>query len=442
MSTLHGEYRTHSRTGIKTDASLDLAVANLDTKTLDVSQRGLAVRKPATLSLTPGQTVNVTLSRMGGKMVQARIVHVGENHIGLHLDETRFSDADIDKIVHTASWPQRTRVAIRRWFWKSARRLAIFSVNTVLRNPLLKLYKPTFIFAVYGNARDVSAYYTDAMLRRMPPNILGGFIRHRQHRGLLVGSKFLESELAEDSAKVKRYLQDLRTEFPDIQKIALVGRLPNFAMKAGIDIAPPFVDGSMGTRYMIWDVARQMKELADYRGETSIVVLGGAGRIGNKVCEDLATLYSTVIAFDPRYDQEEKIYTPSGMILRTAKELRLSDHKLFIGLTHHGDVIAELQPYLMPGALIADDTHPCISTAVRQQLAEHHIKTMKIVLTHDAFSTWPRMPAWSNRDIPGCLVESLVLIEQDNTQLDELEPFAAAAIAMGFQGRLVAALDD
>ena len=442
MSTLHGEYRTHVRTGIRTDVSLDLTGANLDTKTLDVSSRGLALRKPAMLTLEPGQTVNVTFNRMGGKIVQARIVHVGDNHIGLRLDDARFTDDDIDTIVHTAPWHQRAQVATRRWFWKSARRIAVLGVNTVLRKPLLKLYQPTFVFAVYGNARDVSAYYTERMLQWMPPNILAGFIRHRRHRGLLVGSKFLESELAEDSAKVKRYLQDLRTEFPDIQKIALVGRLPNFAMKAGIDITPPFVDGSMGTRYMIWDVARQMKEMAEYQGETSIVVLGGAGRIGNKVCEDLATLFSSVVAFDPRYDQEEKIYTPSGMILRTGKELRLSEHKLFIGLTHHGDVIADLQPYLMPGALIADDTHPCISTEVRQRLAEHHIKTMKIVLTHDAFSTWPRMPAWSNRDIPGCLVESLVLIEQDNTQLDELEPFAAAAIAMGFQGKLVAAIDD
>lgn len=442
MNTLHGEYRTHARTPIKTDASLDIPGANLDTNTLDISSRGLALHKPSKLTLTPGQTVNVTFNRMGGKTVQARIVHVEGNHIGLHLDDTHFTDADIDSIVRTAPWQQRARVAARRWLWKNARRIAVLGVNTVLRKPLLKLYKPTFIFAVYGNARDVSAYYTERMLQWMPPNILGGFIRHRRHRGLLIGSKFLESELAEDSTKVKQYLQDLRAEFPNIQKIALVGRLPNFAIKAGIHITPPFVDGSMGTRYMIWDVARQMKNMPDYQGETSIVVLGGAGRIGNKVCEDLATLFSTVIAFDPRYDQEEKIYTPSGIILRTSKELRLSEHKLFIALTHHGDVIADLQPYLMPGALIADDTHPCISTQVRARLAEHHIHTMKIVLTHDAFSTWPRMPAWNNRDIPGCLVESLVLLEQENTRLDELEPFAAAATAMGFQGKLVAAIDD
>lgn len=442
MSTLHGEYRSQPRTGIKTNVSIDLAVGNLDTSTLDVSPRGLGIRKPAELSLAPGQTVSVIFNRMGGKMVQARIVHVGDSHIGLHLDDIRFSEHDIDSIIRTAPWHQRTLVSMRRLFWKSARRLAVLSVNTILRKPILRLYRPSFIFAVYGNQRDVSAYYTPRMLRWIPPNILAGFIRHRQHRGMLVGSKFLESELAEDSAKVRRYLQDLRAEFPDIQKIALVGRLPNFAIKAGIDISAPFVDGSMGTRYMIWDVARQMREMPEYQGETSIVVLGGAGRIGNKVCEDLARVYSTVIAFDPRYDQEEKVYTPSGLILRTAKELRLSDHKLFIGLTHHGDVIEHLQPYIMPGALIADDTHPSISPPVQATLAAHHINVMKIVLTHNAFSTWPRMPAWSNRDIPGCLVEALVLLEKSEISLDELEPFAATAVDIGFHGKLAPPVAD
>jgi hypothetical protein len=289
MSTLHGEYRRHERTGVKTDVSIDLPLGNLDTTTLDVSQRGLAIKKPAVLNLAAGQSVSVVFNRMGGKMVQARIVHVGENHIGLQLDQVRFTEHDIDGIIRSAPWYERLLVSARRSFWKSARRTAVLAVNTVLRQALLRLYRPTFIFAVYGNERDVSTYYTQRMLSMMPPNILGGFIRHRQHRGMLVGSKFLESELAEDSTKVRTFLQDLQTEF-----------LPNFAMKAGLEITPPFVDGSMGTRYMIWDVARQMKELPEYMGETSIVVLGGAGRIGNKVCEDLSQMFSTVIAFDPR----------------------------------------------------------------------------------------------------------------------------------------------
>lgn len=37
------------------------------------------------------------------------------------------------------------------------------------------------------------------------------------------------------------------------------------------------VEGSLGTRYMIWDVARQMRERPQYCQQNSIVVLGGAG---------------------------------------------------------------------------------------------------------------------------------------------------------------------
>lgn len=442
MSTLHGEYRRHVRTGIKTDVSVDLSIGNLDTQTLDVSETGMAIKKPTRLTLEPGQRVHIVFNRTTGLSVPARVVHVGGRHIGLHLDDNRFSEQDIDSIIRTAPPWQRLVVAARRLFWRQTRRAAVLLINTALRQILLRLVKPRFLFAVYGNERDVSTYYTPRMLRMMPPLIIGGIIRNRGQRGLLVGSKFLESELAQDSIKVRQFLADLEKEFGGIQKIALVGRLPNFVMKAGIPIAPPYVDGSMGTRYMIWDVARQMRHEPGYTGETSIVVLGGAGRIGNKVCEDLAREFSTVIAFDPRYDQEEKIFTPSGMILRTAKPLRLADHKLFIGLTHHGDVIEELQPHLAPGALIADDTHPCISPRVRGVLAESHIKVLKIVLSHDEFSMWPRMPAWNNRDIPGCLVEALVLLEQGDTNLEELPAFCQTAAQIGFHGKLVSPVED
>lgn len=442
MSTLHGEYRRDERTGIRTTVSLALPLGHLDTTTVDVSRRGLAIKKPSNLDLEKDQNVSVVFNRLEDKTVRARIVRVGETHVGLQLEQDRLTDNDIRQIVRTAPWYARLQTATRRALWKILRRTAVLAANTVLRKPLLALYRPSFIFAVYGNERDVSAYYTPGMLRLIPPNILGGFIRHRHHRGLLVGSKFLESELAEDSDKVRTFLRDLQAEFPAISKIALVGRLPNFAMKAGIAIEPPFVDGSMGTRYMIWDVAQQMRNLPEFAGETSIVVLGGAGRIGNLVCEDLAQLFSTVVAFDPRYDVEETQTTASGMILRTARPVRLTSHKLFIGLTHHGDVVQELQSYLAPGSLIADDTHPSISGAVRASLAAQQIRVMKIVLTHDTFTTWPRMPAWSNRDIPGCLVEALVLLEQTNAVVDSFDTFSATAAQIGFRGKLVPPVDD
>ena len=62
----------------------------------------------------------------------------------------------------------------------------------------------------------------------------------------------------------------------------------------------------------------------------------------------------------------------------------LGRSKLFIGLTHHGDVIRELGNFMEPGSLIADDTHPYISLEVRQELADK-IRTLKIILSHEEF---------------------------------------------------------
>ncbi|MCG8317028.1 MAG: hypothetical protein MI976_27740, partial [Pseudomonadales bacterium] len=204
----------------------------------------------------------------------------------------------------------------------------------------------------------------------------------------------------------------------------------------------PYVDGSMGTRYMIWDVARQMRMLPEYRHESALCVLGGAGRIGNMVCEDLTREYSTVIAFDSRYKKDEKIYTPNGSVLRTGDPQKLSSAKLYISLTHHGDVITDFMMYMPEGSLVADDTHPCISYGVREQLKELKIDVKKIVLSHEDFSMWPRMPAWSNRAIPGCLVEALVLLDQKQANVDDFNAFREVASDIGFQGQLVKPLKE
>src|SRR5690606_35107057 len=101
-----------------------------------------------------------------------------------------------------------------------------------------------------------------------------------------------------------------------------------------------------------------------------------------------------------------------------------------------------LAEYLPKGSLIGDDTHPCISLEVRERLAEHGVKTLKIVLSHHQFSMWPRMPAWNNRDIPGCLVEALVLLEHKNLDVKDFTAFRDTAKSIGFQGRLIEPLEE
>lgn len=414
----------------------------LDTKTHDVSESGIAIKKPSELNLALGQAVNVTFNRMPDFSVPAKVVRVSGNSIGLELEHFRFSDSDISGIVNTAPLHERIRSKTRRAMWKFMRRSGVLLINTIFRKLMIRAVKPTFLFAVYGNEKDVGTYYTPAMSKVMPPLMLGSLIKNRGQRGLMVAPKYFEHELAESSEKVTAYLQELQDEFPDIKNIALVGRLPNFVMKAGHEIKQPYVDGSMGTRYMIWDVGRQMREIPEYSSETTICVLGGAGRIGNLVCEDLAREYSTIIAFDPRYEKDEKVYAPNGTILRTSNPQQLKNSKLYISLTHHGDVITEFMTHIPEGSLVADDTHPCISFSVREQLNALKIQVKKIILFHEEFSMWPRMPAWNNRAIPGCLMETLVLLEQEETNVNDFDDFRNTASSIGFKGELIKPLEE
>ncbi|MEM7040368.1 MAG: hypothetical protein AAF570_25605, partial [Bacteroidota bacterium] len=87
-------------------------------------------------------------------------------------------------------------------------------------------------------------------------------------------------------------------------------------------------------------------------------------------------------------------------------------------------------------------THPCISLETRQEMRALDIAVEKIVLHHEEFAMWPRMPGWNNRAIPGCLVEALVLLEQKNVDVGDFESFCSTAQEIGFHGRLIKPLDE
>lgn len=445
MLTSHGEYRRHERTDIRVPVQLVAARSAspaIMSQTLDISEGGLGVPREANQAVALGQILEVSIDGLPDRMLTARVVHIGGAHIGLKIDPGQVSSADIEKVIGSASWTQRTQVKARRHLRILGRRSGVLSINTLLR-PLIRLfYRPDFVFAVYGSEKDVKTYYTPWMIRMMPSTLIGGFIRNQGHRGFMIASHHLESELARDDDKVLEYIGNLKKSFGKARTIALVGRLPNFVMRAGLPIKEPFVDGSMGTRYMIWDAARQLIEIVGYQQETRICVLGGAGRIGNLVCEDLLRIFPQVIAFDPRYEEDQLLDREKGSILRTSDPAQLARCHLYIGLTSHGDVIEELADAIPPGSMIADDTHPCISLPVRKRLAQRSIVTKKVVLSHDSFRMWPRMPAWNNRDIPGCLVEALVLLDTEREAANDFNRFMFTARKCGFRGRLVEPPED
>lgn len=442
MRTAQGEYRRHERTGLQLPVDIEFEGKHLAASTLNVSLSGIALSRKENFALQKNQVVNVQFTGMPALGAQARVVYVGTEHVGLSLYHSRFSDSDIDNLISIAPYWQRFMVLARRILWTQTRRAAVLAVNTLLRPLLMRTVNPRFLFAAYGTRKDADTYFTPWMEKLLPSVIICGLIRNNQKKGFMVATRRLESDLLDNPGYIRKYLHDLKTQFPGMSRIALVGRLPTFVLKAGIPIESPFVSGTMGTRYMIWDAARQMKDISTYAGERGITVLGGAGRIGNLVCEDLAQIFDTVIAFDKRYEKEETINTENGRIIRTSLPWRLAEHKLFIGLTHHGDAIKEWAGELPHGSLIADDTHPCISLPVREYLAEHQINTLKIVLGHPDFAMQPRMPAWNNRDIPGCLVEALVLLDNDESVARNFSRFSEAAINAGFRGRLIEPLDE
>ncbi len=442
MIRMHGEYRRHLRSGIRLPVVLKYANHTVETSTLDISTSGLRLKRPEHVYIRPGEVIDVEFLGKAGMSVAATVQYTGKSHIGLEFYRRRFSEYELKELYDIAPSWQRLAARSKRALWRNSRRMAVFLANTYLRAPIHALARPQFLFAVYGNKQQAGSYFTPRMARRMPPNLVLGFIRNADMRGLLVASQFMEDELEEDSEKVRLYLDQLQRDYPNVKRIALVGRLPNFVMKAGIEITEPLVEGSLGTRYMIWDVARQMLERPQYCQQTSIVVLGGAGRIGNAVCKDLTGLYDKVIGFDPRYEEDREIATDGGTILQTSSLSHLQDEKLYIGLTHHGDAVLELQQYITPGALIADDTHPCISLTAREQLQKRQIAVEKVVLSHEEFLMWPRMPAWSNRAIPGCLVEALVLLRKPDVGEGDFSAFCQEAEFLGFTGRLISPLDE
>lgn len=442
MKASHGDYRRHDRTGLKLPVSITWSKDTVQTSTLNVSRGGISLAIPDAIQPQINQVVSLVFHRLNQLAVDAQVVNIDEHHLGLRLYHATLSENEIENLIHSAPILQRLGVILRRTFWMQSRRLAVLATNTLLRPLLLAWVKPRFLFAAYGTRKDVSTYFTPMMERLLPPMIICGLIRNQGKHGFLIASKYLEGELSQDTNKVRDYLSRLRSDFPTARRIALVGRLPNFTLRAGIALEKPFVDGSMGTRYMIWDVARQMHMKEGFRQEIGITVLGGAGRIGNLVCEDLLRLFPIVIAFDTRYSEEEIIQSELGTIIRTGQPRRLKEHKLFIGLTHHGDAIRDLADALPPGGLIADDTHPCISLSTREILAQKNIRTLKIVLSHEHFTLSPRMPSWNERDIPGCLVEALVLLDHGDETTVNFDSFRHAALQAGFEGRLIEPLDE
>lgn len=396
----------------------------------------------------------VTIRTQSGNIQsQYRITYRRENIIGICFQDV--TSTEIDALNHIFTHKPKedeylsaandakpianvsTISMIQRRLWVLIR-MSGFLLANISWPFLKKAVDPKVIFAVYGTRGDQRAYFPDWFRKVCPPIVVAAYIKGETSRGVMVSSVYSEEELASDSNKVRKYISDLQKAFPNANRFALVGRLPGFSMKAGIEITSPLVEGAYGTRFAMYESAMQIaSKLENDTEKDSIAILGGAGRIGASLIEDLCHSFKSVIAIDPRYTEETSSIINGSKVLYTKRGERLKGTKLVLVLTARGNDIIPMIKYMTPGTVVADDTHPCIKRPAREQLNNQGVELWKTVVTSDDYNMYPRMPNFHNNNIPGCLLEALVLNNVGDQALSSPQHFFDEAKKCGYKTLLI-----
>ena len=243
-----------------------------------------------------------------------------------------------------------------------------------------------------------------------------------------------------DLQRIHQILADVRKEFPKASTVALAGRLPGFAKKAGIELDTPFVDGSLGTRFAMRKAALEVAHLKGKNpSDTNLALLGGAGYTGTQVTADCRNHFRTIIAIDPRYPRNPQ---KEDNVLRTSDPTNLLYADVAVVLTARGDDIEDAVPYFRPGTVVADDTHPCIHQLVRVKMAKKMVVLKKAIVQDGRLTMFPRLPNFRADNIPGCLLEAFVVLQRGRDVLASPEMFFKAAVELGFKAELMEHPDD
>lgn len=306
--------------------------------------------------------------------------------------------------------------------------------------PLRRVLKPDYVFVVYpGSEGDKRRYCPDWLGRLLGPVVPSGISQFGRYWGLMVSGHATIESLESSPERFQAILDQTTEEFPGVAVIALAGRLPSIAHRTGVEIAGPFMQGSRGT---LCAMVAASRELARLRGRDpahmTIAVIGGAGFIGSQLVRELAYEFGSVVALDSRYDGAQR---HEGTIVFTdrAEEVTAADGVLV--LTARGDDASAIVPFLAPGTVLADDTHPEMPAPLRQQIAARGAVTLKVTMSADRFRTRPRVPRFRSDDIPGCLLEALVVLERGSAVLGSQATFDRAAHELGFRVRLAPHVD-
>lgn len=328
--------------------------------------------------------------------------------------------------------------------WQAPRRAigqttALALLNLAWR-PLRRFLKPDYVFVVYPDSERDKRRYCPAWLERLlGPVVPSGISQFGRYWGLMVSGHATMESLESSPERFQAILDDTTEEFPNVEVIALAGRLPSIAHRTGVEIVGPFTQGSRGT---LCAMVAASRELARLRGQEpahmTIAVIGGAGFIGSQLVRELAYEFGAVIAVDSRYDGAQR---RDGPILFTDRAEQVAAADAVLVLTARGDDASAIVPFLAPGTVLADDTHPEIPAPLRRQIAARGATTLKVTMSADHFRTRPRVPMLRSDDIPGCLLEALVVLERGGEVLASQATFDRAAHELGFRVRLAPHVD-
>ncbi len=301
--------------------------------------------------------------------------------------------------------------------------------------PLLRQLGKPLVFAVYGTKKHQRAYWPDWIHKRLRGAFPIGLLRFENSWGFVAASNINAEEFAADPLLAVHYIQELRKEFPKAKVIALAGGLPGWLRKAGKNIANPFVDGSLGTRFAMMKAAKDTAGILGKKTQDVIIgLLGGTGYTGSQVVDDAAKDFCDVVAVDPKYDGHA---WRAGNVLFTNNPADLTVTHAVIVLTRKGDDAATAVPFFRQGTIVVDDTHPCMSPQLRDKLQNSGVDLWKAVMANGRLQMIPRMPNFRSDSIPGCLLEALVVLKRGRDPLMDSELFFQTATELGFHSELM-----
>ena len=348
---------------------------------------------------------------------------------------------------------QKKHPARKIWFWNKSRQIALMVLEFLWKWVIRFFYKPDFVFLVYGQERHKRACWSIRTERRIGLFGLIGFISYRRSgkklRGLILASTISMEQFNSDPSLAVTVTGEVRKRFPQVRAIALAGQLPGWLVRStGISPQQPFVGGMRGTCFAVRQAVNKIAtrfvshgvKAGPYRSEElkqlCVAVAGGGGHTGSAVVRELAQDYGRVIAFDPRFTEEyqEEI----GNVARTSYYSQLGEANMVVVLTAKGDDAKEMARHLNPGAIVADDTHPMMSKQIRKLFLDRGVRLVKVTVADGSVNMWPRLPDFKRDDVPGCLLEALVVKLMGPQVLESQEAFNLAAEELGFKARLEA----